>query len=133
MRSRSEVGQTQSVSGEPITCSHEPTNIRQMIADIMAGGGPGPRVLGGAPPLPRPVGPGLPFSPPPPPHLSAVFCVTPVAPAGPPGPAARVATAKVGPRHFLRDQFPRYIRQRCWHPELAVRPRSPAQVAPRPD
>jgi hypothetical protein len=38
MRSCGEIGQGQPVSGEPIARAYEPADIRQMIADILAGG-----------------------------------------------------------------------------------------------
>ena len=38
MRSGGKIGQAQPVSSEPITRAHEPADIRQMIADILAGG-----------------------------------------------------------------------------------------------
>src|SRR5262245_18255215 len=38
MRSCGEIGQAQPVSGEPIARAHKPTDIRHMIADILARG-----------------------------------------------------------------------------------------------
>src|SRR5450759_2964844 len=38
MRRRGKVGQAQPVAGEPVACAHQPADIGQMIADIVAGG-----------------------------------------------------------------------------------------------
>src|SRR5215475_10844327 len=78
MRSRSEVGQTQSVSGKPITRSHEPTNISQMIADIMAGGAQCLGIRRAATLFPRHVALEYPFAYQRPANLCVEFVVKPV-------------------------------------------------------
>ena len=38
MRRRGKVGEAQPVAGEPVARAHQPADIGQMIADIVAGG-----------------------------------------------------------------------------------------------